>query len=77
MLNRGRKRDAFVYFVERFAMFGMLGGAALGIFNSLEGTPLDMFFEASKFGLLGFGGGFVVGVACGLLSILFMTISGR
>lgn len=76
-LNRGRKRDSFVYFLERFAMFGTLGGAALGILNSLGGTPPEMLFEACKFGLLGFGGGLVLGAVLGLLSILFAAITGR
>lgn len=77
VLNRGRKRDSFVYFLERFAMFGTLGGAALGILNSLGGTPLEMLFEASKFGLFGFISGSVLGAALGLLSILFATVSRR
>ena len=77
VLNRGRKRDRFVYFLERFAMFGTLGGAALGIFNSLGGTPIEMLFEASKFGLFGFVGGSVLGAAFGLLSILLAMIFRR
>ncbi len=77
VLNRGRKRDTFVYFLERFAMFGTLGGAALGIFNSLGRTPPEMFFEACKFGLFGFVAGSVLGAVLGLLSILFAAVTGR
>jgi hypothetical protein len=76
-LRRGQIKDTFVFFIERFAMFGTLGGAGLGIFNSLGGTPPEMLMSAVKFGLYGFVGGTVAGALLGLLAGLYMTIFRR
>jgi hypothetical protein len=76
-LNRGRGKDTFVFFLERLAMLGTLGGAGLGILNSLGGTPPEMLLSAAKFGLYGFVGGSVLGALLGLLSALYMTIFRR
>jgi hypothetical protein len=76
-LNRGQAKDSFVYFIERFAMFGTLGGAALGVFNTLGASPPEMLFSAAKFGLYGFVGGSIVGAALGLVSIVYMAIFRR
>ena len=58
-------------------MFGTLGGAALGVFDTLGKSPPEMLLSAAKFGLYGFVGGSIVGALLGLLSILYMTIFRR
>lgn len=76
-LDRGTRRDTFVHTLETFAMLGVLGGAGLGIYNALGGTPLDVLIEAFKFGFFGFIGGSAVGLVLGLLSVIFATIFKR
>ena len=58
-------------------MFGTLGGAALGVFDTLGSSPPEMLLSAATFGLYGFVGGLITGALLGLLSILYMKIFRR
>ena len=76
-LNRGTRKEKFLYFLEMFAILGTLAGIGLGIYNEFDGTRVDMLTGAFRFGLPGFLGGTGVGVAVGLLAIIWDTIFNR
>ena len=64
-LDRGTSKTTFIYFVETFAMLGTVGGAGMGIYDALGGTPVQLAVGAAKIGLFGFIGGTAAGAALG------------
>ena len=76
-LDRGTSKTTFIYFIETFAMLGTVGGAAVGVFDALGGTPIQLAVSAAKIGLLGFVGGTAVGAVLGVLAVIFGLIFKR
>ena len=77
VLDRGTSKTTFIHFIETFAMFGTVGGAGMGLFDALGGTPIQLAVGAAKIGLLGFIGGTAVGAVLGVLAVIFGAIFKR
>jgi hypothetical protein len=69
-IDRGTRKETFIYFLETFSILGVLGGAGWGIYQALGENPFDLLMSAIRFGLIGFIGGSVVGAALGLLAVI-------
>jgi hypothetical protein len=76
-LNRGTRKEKFVYYLEIFAILGTVGGVGLGIFNYLGGEKIDMLKGAFEFGLPGFIVGTVAGVVVGMFAVIWDTLFNR
>lgn len=73
-IDRGTRKQNFVYIFETFALLGTLGGAGFGIFQEL-GKPLPtMLTSALQIGFLGFIAGSVIGLILGTLVVIIATI---
>jgi membrane associated rhomboid family serine protease len=73
-IDRGTRRETFVYCFEMCAAIGTLGGLAWGIYQGLGDTPFELVMSAIRFGIGGFIGGSVVGVVMGVLAVIVGTI---
>ncbi len=73
-IDRGTRKQNFVYIFETFALLGTLGGAGLGIFQALGKSLPALLTSALQLGFLGFIAGSVVGLVLGAIVVIISTI---
>jgi hypothetical protein len=76
-LDRGTRKQKFLYYLEVFAILGAIGGVVLGIFENLSGEKIDMLQGAFEFGLPGFIVGTLAGVVVGIFAVIWDTLFNR
>jgi hypothetical protein len=76
-VDRGTRKEKLLYYIERCAILGTLGGIGLGVYSNFDGATPDMVKGAIEFGLPGFIIGTVAGVVLGLLAIIWDSIFKR
>ena len=76
-IDRGTRKAAFTYVLEICTILGTVGGAGLGVYQELGGTPFDLLMGAIRLGFFGFIGGTAAGIVLGTFAVIFATIFRR
>jgi hypothetical protein len=73
-INRGTNRETFVYFLEVFAVLGVIGGVGIGIYQSMGKQIPELMTSVFQIGFMGFIVGSAIGIVLGVLAVLLRTI---